>query len=177
MQLKRKQKVMLLSWIAEGLGTPEINELAAKFKPPFSVVKQQVDYYRRTRNVELDTIRRMDEREALAEGYAKKEERVHKLSILAALLENDLFGGMLWLDDVKGVGAGAAAITVDFEKFNDGEVAAYRGLLDDIAKEVGGRVTKQDITSGGQPISISTIEAVRPDDAPDRDDDNSDIAS
>jgi len=135
MKLLKSQKQILLQWIAEGLRTDEINQRAAEFKKPFSVTRQQVDHYRKTRSVDLQTISRISDMAALTEGYATKEERVHRLSILAALIEADLFGGFLWLDQVKGV----AGVSVDFEEFNKAEVDAYRGLLDDIAKEVGGR--------------------------------------
>lgn len=143
-QLKRKQKQALLKWIGEGLQSAEINERAANFDPPFNVSRQQVDYYRKTRKIDLDAIAHITEQNALIEGYALKEHRVYKLSMLAALLEQDLLGGMLWLDDMKGVGSGFAAQVVEFEQFNAAELAAYRGVLDDIAKETGGRVIKTD---------------------------------
>ena len=138
MKLTKSQKQILLQWIAEGLKTDEINRRAAEFKRPFDVTRQQVDHYRKTRKVDLQTIAKIDEMAALTEGYASKEERVHKLSILATLMERDLFGGFLWLEIQKGV-AGEA---VDLEEFNKGEVDAYRGVLDDIAKETGGRSMK-----------------------------------
>jgi hypothetical protein len=89
----------------------------------------------------------VSETSALVEGYALKENRVYKLSILAALLEKDLFGGFIWTDQVKGVGSGDIAEIVDYEEFNSAEITQYRGILDDIAREVGGRVIKQDITA------------------------------
>lgn len=132
----------MIAAVAEGLQTDEINERAAKFKPPFSVSRQQVDYYRDTREQDIKAIRAIDEKSALVEGYALKEHRVYKLSMLAALMERDLFGGFLWTDQVKGVGTGDIAQIVDYEEFNAGEVVQYRGVLDDIAKETGGRVQK-----------------------------------
>lgn len=144
MQLKRRQKRELLKWIAEGLQSDEINGLAAAFDPPFSVSRQQVDYYRKTRRIDLETIAKIDEKSALVEGYALKEHRVYKLSMLAALLERDLLGGFLWLDQVKGIGAGDIAQIVEYEEFNKPEVDAYRAVLDDIAKETGGRALKQE---------------------------------
>lgn len=151
--LKRRQKKALLQWIAEGLQSDEINARAADFDPPFNVSRQQVDYYRRTRRIDLEAIQHIDEQTALTEGYAVKGHRVYKLSLLAALLENDLLNGLLWTDDVKGVGAGAVAEVVDFEQFNKAEVDAYRGVLDDIAKEIGGRTSSVDLTSGGAPLN------------------------
>ena len=158
MRLRKKQKELVLKLIAEGLQTDEINKQAAQFKPPFSVLRSQVAYYRDTRKQDIKTIRAISEKSALVEGYALKEHRVYKLSLLAALMEKDLLGGFLWTDQVKGVGSGEIAEIVDYEEFNASEVTQYRGVLDDIAKETGGRVQKTDVTSGGKVIQV-TIDA------------------
>ena len=150
MRLKKAQKEKALEWVAAGLQTDEINARAAEFEPPFEVSRQQVDYYRKTRETDLRAIRSLSEMNALVEGYALKEHRVYKLSILAALMEKDLFGGFLWTDQVKGVGSGDIAEIVDYEEFNASEVVQYRGVLDDIAKEIGGRVQKTDVTNTGE---------------------------
>jgi hypothetical protein len=128
------------------LRSDEINERASAFDIPFHVDRQQVDYYRKTRKRDLDAISRISEQTALTEGYAVKEHRVYKLSMLAALMERDLLGGFLWTDEVKGIGSGDAAEIIDYEEFNSAEVVQYRGVLDDIAKEVGGRIQKTAIS-------------------------------
>lgn len=145
-RLRKKQKEALLSWIAEGLDSGEINERAEMFKPPFSVTRQNIDHYRKTRAIDLETISKIDETNALSTGYALKEHRVLKLSQLAELLERDLFGGFLWTEQVKGVGAGTAAEVVDYDEFNKAEVDAYRGVLEDLAAETGGRIRKIEAT-------------------------------
>jgi len=157
MRLKKSQKEAVLTWIVEGVQSDEINVRAASFDPPFSVSRQQVDYYRKARKIDIDAIKSIDEKNALVSGYALKEHRVFKLSILAALMEKDLFGGFIWTDQVKGVGSGDIAEIVDYEEFNAAEITQYRGVLDDIAKETGGRVQKQDVTSGGEPLKIIRI--------------------
>ena len=65
-----------------------------------------------------------------------------RLSLLAERLEEDIMNGRLWWENVRAVGK--EPVTV--EEFNAAEVAQYRGLLDDIAKEVGGRTVKVDQT-------------------------------
>jgi len=157
MRLKKCQKEAVLKWIAEGLQSDEINARAAQFDPAFTVSRQQVDYFRKTRKLDLEAIRAISEKTALVEGYAVKEHRVYKLSLLAAMMEKDLFGGFLWTDQVKGVGSGDIAEIVEYEEFNKAEVDSYRGTLDDIAKEIRGRVQKQDITSGGDKITLTVI--------------------
>jgi hypothetical protein len=147
MRLRKAQKEALLSWIAEGLLSDECNERAAQFDPPFSVSRQQVDHYRETRKVDLAAISRAAQMDALTEGLALKEVRVAKLQQLAALMERDLFGGFLWTDQVKSIGSGDAQQVVEYEEFNRAEVDAYRGVLDDIAKEVGGRKADTTLTA------------------------------
>ena len=167
MRLKKSQKEAVIKWIAEGVQSDEINERAAIFDPPFDVSRQQVDYYRKTRDTAIKALRAAGEQEALTEGLALRSERVRRLKQLAALLENDLFGGFLWLDQVKGVGSGDIATLVDYEEFNAGEVIQYRGVLDDIAKEVGHRVQKQEITGAdGGPIVVVNWDVVEADGEP-----------
>ena len=158
MRLKKSQKEALLSWIAEGLQTDEINARAEQFTPRFVVSTQLVDHYRQSRRIDLETIRHAGELAALTDGLAKTEVRVQKLQQLAALMEHDLLGGFLWTDQVKSVGNGPFAQIVEYEEFNGSEVAAYRGVLDDIAREVGGRVAKADATLNGTLTVTHTID-------------------
>lgn len=48
----------------------------------------------------------------------------------------------VWLKDVKQIGRGDDAERVDIVRFNSALFEQFRGLLDDLAKETGGRVTK-----------------------------------
>jgi hypothetical protein len=160
MRLRKAQKEATLAWIAEGLQTDEINARARDFSAPFSVSRQQVDYFRKTRRQDINAIKGVDELNALTTGLALRENRVAKLQQLAALMEKDLFGGFLWTDEVKGVGSGNIAEIIDYELFNSGEVIQYRGVLDDIAKEMGGRVQRQDITSDGKAIFVNVGEDI-----------------
>lgn len=154
MRLKKEQKSELLKWVAAGLETGEINGKAGEFDPPFRVSRAQVDYYRKTRKVDLKELLGSEQYDALTTGLALKEERVKRLTLLAALMEEDLFGGVLWTEDVKMIGSGPFQERVEFEEFNAAEVAQYRGVLDDIAKEVSGRVQHQEVTGkdGGELI-------------------------
>ena len=141
MRLKRAQKTKLLEWISEGLGSGEINARAAEFDPPFDVSRQQVDWYRATRSLARAVVVGTIEGDALTTGLAIKAERVRKLQQLAALMEGDIFGGLLWTDQVKMIGSGLFAKEIDYEEFNTAEVQQYRATLDDIAKELGERRT------------------------------------
>jgi hypothetical protein len=105
--------------------------------------------------------RKNAERQAeLDYGLALDYERVNKLKRLADFLEGQLFEvgengdyHNVWLPDVKQIGSGEYAERVDIERFNSSLVSEYRSVLDDIAKEVGGRVKKQEHSGpGGKPI-------------------------
>lgn len=143
--LRKAQKEALLAWVAEGLETDEINQRAAAFRPAFQVKRANVAHYRRRRGADIEAIKAAGEFDALTEGLARKDVRVRKLAQLGALIEADLFGGFLWTEQVKSIGSGTEQQTVDYEEFNASEVREYRGVLDDIAKEMGHR--KQDITN------------------------------
>ena len=155
MRLKKAQKEAVIQWVAEGLQSDEINDRAAGFVPPFNVSRGQVDWYRKTRQTNIKAIQAAGEYDALSTGLALRSERVKKLKELAGLMETDLFGGSLWLQQVKGVGSGPIAQIVDYEEFNKAEVDAYRGVLDDIAKELGQRPI--DIVSAGEKIVAPLI--------------------
>jgi len=159
-RLKKTQKEAVLKWIAAGLQSDEINALAAELDPSFVVSRRQVSYYRDTRNIEIGALIKAGEQEALTEGLALKAERVIRLKQLAALMEKDLLGGFLWLDQVKGVGSGDVAQIVDYEEFNKAEVDAYRGVLDDIAKEMSQRIQRQEVSGpDGEPLTVKFIDS------------------
>ena len=133
----------------------ELNKLAADFKPPFEVLRGQLTYYRKTRAIDIEALKRKGEGKALSTGLAISGERVKVLKRVADRLQKDLFeDDLFWLLQVKGVGAGAAAEVVEYEEFNKGEIEALRGVLDDIAKETGGRIHLTDVTSKGESISV-----------------------
>lgn len=138
-RLNKAQREALIEWVAEGLASDEINQRAAKWKPRFSVTRQQVDHYRKTRKVDIDKLKESGEFNALKRGLALVNERVQLLQDLADKLKFDLFdaaGKGLWLANKKAVGM---TTVFDYEEFNSAEVAQLRGVLDDIAQEVGER--------------------------------------
>lgn len=155
MRLIKSQKEQVLAWIAEGLTSDAINRRAAKFEPPFSVLRSQVTYYRKSRKVDIDRLVQEGEDTALKSGLAKRAIRLGRLQALARLLEADLLEKeMLWLPQVKSIGSGKDAQVVHYEEFNRSEIEAYRGLLDDIARELGHRIKGIDMTSGGEKIKV-----------------------
>ena len=107
--------------------------------------------------------------EIMQSGLAFIHERVQKLKELASFLETQMFEQGLegeyhniWLPDVKQIGGGEYAERVDIERFNSAIIEQYRGTLDDIAKETGGRIHKQELTgSDGDPLKVQIIEVIK----------------
>jgi hypothetical protein len=166
MRLRKAQKEKVLQWIAEGLNSTEINERASQEKPAFSIDRRRVDYYRKSRKIDMDAILSIDEKSALTTGLAIRENRVAALQRLAQLMGKDLFGGFLWTEETKGVGSGPAAEIIDYDEFNGAEVAQFRGVLEDIAKEMGGRATVAKLQNeDGSPLKVLVeyVETPKPD--------------
>lgn len=79
-------------------------------------------------------------REIMGSGFAVPHERVTVLKEIADALLTDLRDPeKRWLRDVKGIGMGENWTEVNVLRFNSAELEQLRGLLDDIAKETGGR--------------------------------------
>lgn len=105
----------------------------------------------------------------LRAGLALDFRRVIKLTKLAKFLEDQVYelsepdeDGVqtyhnIWVPDVKSVRDGDNFKLVDFERFNPALVEQYRETLNDLAKETGGRVHKQDITSGGEKVAVAVV--------------------
>lgn len=113
--------------------------------------------------------RKNSEREAvLSYGLALDYERLRKLYMLASFLEAQIYERgedkiyhNIWLPDVKQIGSGQDAERVDIERFNAPLLEQYRKVLEDIAKEVGGRVDNKSISGG---LAIQWVDALADDD-------------
>ncbi|MCC6192274.1 MAG: hypothetical protein IT318_24850 [Anaerolineales bacterium] len=116
------------------------------------------------------------------EGFAQMHQRVEALNRLARRMLEELerppsLGtppsgdepgtpgdpGGLWVHDVKQIGGGDAAREVDIWRPNGTLLEQFRGALDDIALELGGRVRGVEVSGkGGGPVQVSYIEVVAP---------------
>lgn len=110
-----------------------------------------------------------EERErVLKEGLALDFERIKSLSRMFDVLEEEFYktdddGNRpnLWLHDVKSVHEGDNFERVDIFRFNASLIAQLRGVLDDIALEVGGRKKKiEHGTEDGEALPIRLVEVV-----------------
>jgi len=109
--------------------------------------------------------RKTVEREAaFNEGLALDYERIDRLKRLADFLESQLYevgeNGVhhnVWLPDVKQIGGGDDAERVDIERFNSALLSEYRSVLDDLAKETGGRIRKSELSGG---VNVSGMDGL-----------------
>lgn len=126
-----------------------------------------------------DAIRNREREQELAYGLALDYERVRKLKRLADFLEAQIYEQgepdpstgkrpyhNVWCPDVKVVGHGDSAEVVDIERFNGALFTQYRETLNDLAKEVGGRVQRSSAEvsgPGGGAVEVRVISIVKMD--------------
>ena len=98
----------------------------------------------------------------LTGGFAQRHERVRALDDVAQLLLDELYEtNKRWLPDVKQIGSGENAEKVELVRFNAGLVKELRGVLDDLAAEMGERVKKRELSGPeGGPIPVTIREVV-----------------
>lgn len=115
-------------------------------------------------DADYEAIKNAERQAVMDYGLALDYERVRKLKRLVDFLERQIYEKGLgddyhnvWLPDVKQIGAGEFAERVDIERFNSALISEYRAALDDLAKEVGGRKQRQEISGpDGGAIIIKT---------------------
>jgi hypothetical protein len=77
--------------------------------------------------------------EVMRSGMAQAHERVYTLDQLSKRILSALDSRGLYGTTIKGIGGGKSLTIVEEEVFRESEIRQLRGLLDDIAREVGGR--------------------------------------
>jgi hypothetical protein len=104
-------------------------------------------------DAELERQKNERRQEVMDSGLALDFERTDELKRLAHFLISQIYEQgengdyhNIWLPDVKQVGAGKDAERIDIERFNAAIISELRGVLDDLAKETGGRKLRQEIT-------------------------------
>lgn len=115
-------------------------------------------------DAQFEEMKNQERMEAFNHELALDFGRVRKLFELAQFLEGQIYEHddtgkfyNIWNPDVKQIGSGDSAERVDIERFNPALISEYRATLADIAKEVGGRVEKKEVTgANGGAIIIKT---------------------
>lgn len=116
-------------------------------------------------DVEIEREKNECHRQIMESGLALNHERVDRLKDLAHFLIDEIEQAneqgerpKVWLPDVKQIGSGSDAERVDIVRYNSPIFSDLRGLLDDLAKETGGRVIKQDVDHSG---TVDLIQRVK----------------
>ena len=92
----------------------------------------------------------------LSSGYALKHKRVDELNQLAVLLLQEIREeDKRWVPDVKSIGSGKFAERVDIVRFNASLIEQARQTLEDIAAEMGDRMTKHALSGKLDVINMS----------------------
>jgi hypothetical protein len=105
---------------------------------------------RKRREANVSDIEQQEINRILTSGYALMHRRVEALDKLANLLQEEVFDeNKRWLLDVKTVGFGEDAERVDLVQFNGDLIKEFRATFDDLAKELGQRVKKQEVALSG----------------------------
>jgi hypothetical protein len=107
--------------------------------------QQRADEY----DAELERQKNERRQQVMNDGLALDFERVDKLKALGHFLLGQIYeqgaDGLyhnVWLPDVKQIGSGEFAERIDIERFNAAIIGELRGVLDDLAKETGGRTKR-----------------------------------
>jgi hypothetical protein len=132
-------------------------------------------------DTEIERLKDQAAREAMNKYLALEHHRVMQLVELADFLREQLYEQSpsgdyhnIWNPDVKQVGSGENTTIVDIVRFNAPIIDQFRGVLDDIAKETGGRIKKSEFTgANGSPlIPAPSIYLPEVDSLPDDESDN-----
>lgn len=143
--LTEEQRLTLLTWLAADYPPDIIREWARAEGGWPSLSNRLLHYYRHKYATDLIALRAERRASALTTGLALKEERVAQLAAHAEALAL-----IKWVADKK-----------TGRLWNE---KAWRETLDDIAREVGGRAQKAELSGpDGGAIVITAIEVVRPD--------------
>lgn len=111
-------------------------------------------------DAEIEQQKELQAQAAMREYLALDYWRVKQLVDLADFLRDQIYEQGIdgtfhnvWVPDVKQIGSGETVERVDIERFNPAIISEFRGVLDDIAKETGGRIKKNEFTgANGSPL-------------------------
>jgi PBSX family phage terminase large subunit len=142
------QKAFLLSLIAAGRMNPQLIEACKNHSTePWDLTERQIQYWRRKMKHRFQELQDNEVLEVMTKGFALKENRIRSLGMLADRMLEDLLASdkkkeLIWLERKKSRGSRENFEAFMEEEFNTAQLAQYRGLMDDIAKETGGRNPK-----------------------------------
>ncbi len=158
--LKRLNKTQQNSTSTESLYTLE------RWSANFKWAGRAIDY-----DAEQERQKNIARQVEFGRGVALDYARVRELKRLLNLLRKQLYAKdpddpdgrlfNLWLKDKKMIGQGEGAKEVEIERFNAPLIAELRGVLDDLARETGGRRQKIDADVSGAVAVVTSDELAK----------------
>ena len=127
------------------------------------------EWQKRADTYDAELERRKNERrqEVMDSGLALDFERTDELKRLAHFLIDQIYEQgkdgdyhNIWLPDVKQIGSGKDAERIDIERFNAAIISELRGVLDDLAKETGGRKQKHEMMGEGGGAIVFAVSGI-----------------
>ncbi len=141
MGLNQNQKNLVKAWVAAGLKDREIIQLAKEQVPPFHISQQNISKnYRKPVRKKVERLLERQEDSVLRSGLAVRENRIKRLMEYEELARER----MKMEKDPKGLST---------------LINQARGCLDDIAKEMGERREKIDVSANVHIRDIAAIMA------------------
>lgn len=162
-KLDNEQRAHLLEKIVSGeiKNWADAKRVGAAFYRPFSPSNKQYTRQRGNAGVEVGKIRAAERRSAAQTGLAVRDARINKLKRLFERHERLIEARA---EEVSEIESGKTGLLAKDYRGKDADIPVYkydaalikemRGLLDDLAKEVGDRTTKMDVTSDGKPLQV-----------------------
>ena len=165
--LTKEQRKLLVAWAAEGLELWEINELAKKQDPPFTVEPNQLKHVRARASKTFRALRKEFDDEANGEGLARRAVRLREKMARHALLKQVIAERANHVEMQDAAGGKTGLLCLDY-KGKDADRAVYkldaallkemRELEKEIAIEKGEWTEKQELSGpNGSPFAVNVI--------------------
>lgn len=163
LELTDGQRAFVRTHIASGVHKySPMRALCLAHDPPFDISYPQFKRIRFAAGVKIAKLREEGAETALKKGLALKAARVAKLKALVTRHLNLMEDRAEEMEE-EVAGGDTGLMTRDYKdglpvyKYDAAFIRELRGLFDDIAKEVGDRQQKMDVTSNGKSLTFAAL--------------------
>lgn len=113
---------------------------------------ENIRHYAKTYKDKIQKKREEHDAQFIDRGLRTREKRLEELEWLYGLHKDEVLNNGIRYTEKK---VSATGLVVEYEVYNSGIITQMRGLHDDIAKELGDRKTKTELTgAGGAPVQL-----------------------
>lgn len=150
---------MIIGWIIEGRTVTEIVPLLKEHRH-LTVTHQALTAFKRRHAAEIDAAQRKVAEAVLNVTIRDKAERIHRLSGLYDKMTEIVETRGLLATDVKYVGSAEYGREVEVQRFDAALVRELRGVLSDVADELGDRPKTPLIDARTQIITLEALKEI-----------------